>query len=244
MTDVDSYVHALRADDAHWTDVWNFSLEGTRSSIGLINVAMSQPTPDEVDLAVLGGSPREWPLMASSGFMMTLRLGAIVRAGGWIGRGVAPYPTTWASPEARARVLRNADRELALEAGRRKHAPSAPSRLCCLWLVRDTVQARIWLEKMMGSQSFLLRVKVELEIALCRCDACWLDRVHADPSDIEAVVDYWSGRPYGGSPRWEYLLEGQIAAGDTGELQRLRDFIKIQGPPSDMLGPPSPSEKT
>jgi hypothetical protein len=237
------YVHAVRADDDHWTDVWNFSLEGTRSSIGLINTAMSYPKPCDVDLAVLAGSPRDWPLMVSSGFMATLRLGAIVCAGGWIGRGVAPHPTKWATHEAREKVLRNADRELALEAGRRKHAQSAPSRLCCLWLADDTVQGRRW-QRTMGHQSFLMRVQITIALASCRCDARWIDHIHADPSNVDAVMGYWSGRAYDNDPHWEYLLEGQIAARDTDELQRLRDFIKTQGPPADMLGPPSPREST
>src|SRR6516225_7214974 len=122
MTVVDvgmSLIHGIRADDEHWTDVWNFSLAGTRGSLGLLNLAQGQPSPYNVDLSILSGPPQDWPPMFLSGFMVTMRLGAIVRAGGHIGRGAPPYPTQWAPEEAEGRVLRNADRELAMEAGRR-----------------------------------------------------------------------------------------------------------------------------
>src|SRR5436305_1903080 len=65
--------------------------------------------------------------MFLSGFMSTLRLGAIVCAGGRIGWGVPLYPTRWATDETQQRILKNADRELALESGRRSHGQAAPS---------------------------------------------------------------------------------------------------------------------
>jgi hypothetical protein len=90
---------------------------------------------------------------------------------------------------------------------------------------------------MVGPQSFIMQVQVTIDLRSCRCDARWLDQVHADPSDADAVAGYWSGAPHRDDPLWEYLLEGQIAAGDADELERLRDFVKIEGPPAHMLGP-------
>jgi hypothetical protein len=51
------YIHGVRADDVHWTDAWNFSLAGTRGSLGLINATESDTTPYGVDLRILGGPP-------------------------------------------------------------------------------------------------------------------------------------------------------------------------------------------
>jgi hypothetical protein len=244
LTDHDArYLHGIRADDDHWPDAWNFSLQGTRSSIGLVNAAEKHSTPYDVDLAVLAGPPQDWPPMFLSGFMVTLRLGAIVRAGGRIGRGMPPYTTKWATPESEAQVLRAADRELALEAGRRTQALSAPSRLCCLWLTEATTKGRAWVQQMLGPRSFIMQVRLTTALTSCRCDAHWLDRVHADPDDADAVAGYWSGEPQDDDPLWEYLLEGQIAAGNPNELKRLREFILINGPPTDMLGPPPASER-
>lgn len=240
LTDI-RYIHGVRADDYHWTDAWNFSLVGTRGSIGLLNLAEGHLTPYGVDLDVLAGSPNDWPPMFLSGFMVTLRLSAIVRSGGRIGRGVPPYPTRWATDEMQERILRNGNREFALEAGRRRHAPSAPSRLCCLWLAEDTVQGRNWVQAMIGPQSFVMQVRKTIEFASFQSDARWLDRVHADPADTEAVAGYWSGSALGEGPLWEHLLEGQIASSDHEELERLREFIRIQGPPTDLLGPPPAS---
>ena len=142
-------IHSLRADEEHWIDVWNFSLAGTRSSIGLADRAQALVTPCEVDLAVLSGPPQDWPPMFLSGFLVTVRLGAMVREGLRLGRGVWPYPTRWATGEGEQRILANADREIALERGRRLHAPTAPSRLCCLWLAEDTTEERHWVGRMM-----------------------------------------------------------------------------------------------
>jgi hypothetical protein len=162
-------------------------------------------------------------------------LGSIVRSGGHVGRGTPPYETKWATPEVGAQILRSADRELALEAGRRARAPSSPSRLCCLWLAEDSVESRRWVQQMVGPQSFVMKVAIVAEVAWCRCDARWLDKVHCDPSDEDAVAGYWSGSAYGSAPLWEHLVEGVIQAADPADLQRLREFITVNGPPADMI---------
>jgi hypothetical protein len=229
------YIHGIRADDTHWTDAWNFSLSGTRSSIGVANaLTETHVTPYEVDLEILAGPPQSWPPLFLSGFLTTLRLGSIVRAGGHVGQGAPPYETKWATPDVEAQILRAADRELALEAGRRAWAPSAPSRLCCLWLAEDSVEGRRWVQKLVGPQSFVMKVAIVTEIAWCRCDARWLDKVHIDPSDEDAIAGYWSGSACGSDPLWEHLIEGVIEAADPTDLQRLREFIAVNGPPADM----------
>ena len=68
LTDPDArYVHGVRADDDHWTDAWNFSLGGTRGSIGLLNATESHTAPYDLDLAVLAGPPHDWPPMFYQG---------------------------------------------------------------------------------------------------------------------------------------------------------------------------------
>jgi len=231
------FVHGLRVDDDHWPDLWNFSLAGTRSSIGLANALQFAETPYDVDLTVLEGPPELWPNLFLSGFMVTLRLGAIVRAGGKIGWGIDPYPTTWASPEQCQAVLRAADRELALEAGRRRYAAAAPSRLCCLWLAEATAKGRNWVGQMLGRDSFVLEVSVAIQLNWFRADARWLDAI-ADDSEA-AIAGYWSGGAHAADPLWEYLLEGQIFATDAEDLALIRGYIDSVGPPQDMLGPPA-----
>jgi hypothetical protein len=233
------FTHGIRADDEHWSDVWNFSLEGTRASIGVVNATESHTLPQDVALEVLSGPPDAWPSMFLSGFLSTVLQGAIVRTGHRLGRGVPPYPTRWATNEMESKVLRAADRELALEAGRREHASSAPSRLSCLWLAEDTVRGRAWVQQMLGRQAFIMSVRVTMRLAWTRCDASWLDRVHADPGDTAAVAGYWGGSPLGDDPLWEYLLEGQIAAADAEALERLRHYVRVQGPPEDMVTRPA-----
>jgi len=96
---------------------------------------------------------------------------------------------------------------------------------------------------MVGQQAFVMQVRVTVEMSSHKCDARWPDRVHANPEDDEAIVGYWSGSPRSDYPLWEHLLEGQIAAADDDELERLREFIRVQGPPLDLLGPPSRPER-
>ena len=219
-------------------DVWNFSLGGTRSSIGAVNAYEGQARPHEVDLELLTRLPSEWPPMVLSGFLLTVWKGAIVRNGLRLGQGVDPYPTRWATPEEAEQALRAADRELALEAARRRHVQSAPSRLSCLWLADNTIRGRNWVESMLGPKSFLFEVRVLQCSSLARCDARWLDRVYRDPADSEATVGYWSGEARDEDPLWESLLEGQIASSNPAELSRLREFVRRFGPPKDLMGPP------
>jgi hypothetical protein len=35
-----TFIHGIRADEPHSLDVWNFSLKGTRTSMGLVNTAI------------------------------------------------------------------------------------------------------------------------------------------------------------------------------------------------------------
>lgn len=232
------YLHGVRADDAHWTDAWNFSLAGTRSSISAVNLSEGQTLPSSVPLDVLQGHPKDWPPMFISGFLATILSAGLARHTGGLGRGVPPYATRWADEASIARITRNADRELALESARRKFAPNAPSRLGCLWLADDNLDARNWIQRMLGHKSFLMGVEVTVNLGWARCDARWIDEVHERPTDVAAAEGYWSGNAYGEQPHWEVLLDGQVKAADAEELQLLRDFVRFQGPPSDLLGPP------
>jgi hypothetical protein len=103
--------------------------------------------------------------MFLSGFLATLWIGGFVRAGGRVGRGMDPYPTQRATEESQQRARHAADRELALEEGRRVHASDAPSRLCCIWLAETSPSAVAWVQQMVGLESFIMKVKVSVEIA-------------------------------------------------------------------------------
>ena len=152
-------IHAIRVDQTHWPDLWNFSLRGTRNSPSLSSLAEGWTQPSAIDLSVLNGPVEDWPDMALSGTMIGIWLGALVREGRAIGVGAPPYETRWAPAEVPGQILQHADRELALEAGRREHAPNAPSRLSCLWLADDLLDARNWIYRMMGPESLLLHVQ-------------------------------------------------------------------------------------
>jgi hypothetical protein len=165
---------------------------------------------------------------------MLLSTGGMMRSGEAVGFGVPPYPTHWINdPEEIARVIRAADRELAMEATRRAIALQAPSRLSCLYCAQDTPASRNWVESMLGAESFLMRVRVLAAMSAKVCDARWLDEWARE----DARRAYWRGY-LTADPRVEILIDGVIEAVDADELERLRSYIDSTVVPRDMLNRP------
>ena len=220
--------HGVRASNSHAPDAWNFSLAGTRSAIELLARAEGTASPRDLDIERLTNGPvQQWPGMFMSGFMVAVWQATILRGGGQIGYGVPPRETRWVPEESAAQTLRAADREIAFEACRRRVAPHAASRLGCIWAAEDTLAARNWIGRMLGADTFVVPVVVRHAVRVSRCDARWLDR-WLDLGE-PAAEGYWSGTQEGEEPRWEYLIEGQIACSDEEVLERISTFVRQHG---------------
>jgi hypothetical protein len=102
-------------------------------------------------------------------------------------------------------------------------------------MAENTIDGRNWVRTMLGEKAFLMQVGITTRVRLATCDARWLERIDEDVTDAEAIAGYWSGRALYDEPLWEYLLEGQIASTDSDELERLREFVRLKGPPKDLL---------
>jgi hypothetical protein len=107
-----------------------------------------------------------------------------------------------------------------MEEARRDLAPSAPTRIGCLYLAEDSPIGRNMVSRLKGHHAFLMRVRVKHYLRITRADSKWLDGELGD----EAIANYWKGEPQGSAPIWEYLLDGMIECTDEEELNRLRPW--------------------
>jgi hypothetical protein len=233
--DAPALTHGIRADSVHWVDCWNFGLAGTRSATEMVASVEGTPSLRDAPLEVLRERPDEWPPTFLSAFGMLVLQGAMVRAGLRLGTGAPPRETRWHSDADTAVVLRRADRELQLEQARQIAAPHAASRLSCLWAAQDTEAGRNWVHRMLGHNSFVVPVVVITAIRMSRCDARWLDQLEARGD--EAAAGYWTGKPHGEVPLWEFLIDGTISATDPDDTARIRAWAR-ENVPSDLRWTP------
>lgn len=113
-----------------------------------------------------------------------------------------------------------ADIEIELESIRREIAPSAPSRLSCLWVAIDSADGRKLISEMFGNEVHVLRVQVVGANRVHRADVSYYDSYVGGRREEDAVC-YWKGYAASNSPRWEFLIDGVIEAQDQGEIARL-----------------------
>jgi len=210
-------IHGFAAED--WLACWNIQRAGTLVSLDFANeVEFRKPGLRDVAMEDLQRGSVSAGALAPR--VLLLWQAALIRNGGWIGEGVPPYRTRKTSAEESERVVRQADVELRMEEARRDLAPSAPSRIGCLYLAEDSAPGRTMVSRLKGHDAFLMRVRVKHCLRIARADSQWLD---GQPGD-EEIAGYWRGKPRTGDPVWEYLLDGEIECSDEEELNRLRPW--------------------
>jgi hypothetical protein len=203
----ETYVHGVSAT-ADFLACWNMHLAGTLTSSDFVAQVESGAGTSvrEVPIDELRSG---WP---SVGMPLQPRLLGVLTA-----RQVgSPELVTWAN------------RELDLEATRRRYARDAASRLACIWLADDSVEGRNNVSSLKGHQAFIVPVRIVACTRFTRVDARWLE------GDLDESVrqGYWSGAARdGANPLWEYLVEGSIACADEADLERLRDWVRANSPP-------------
>ncbi len=233
-----SLIHGIRADGVHWTDCWNFSLAGTRTSVEVIAAIEGTPSLRDAPMDVLRERPTQVPATFLSPFASLVFQGAMLRAGMRLGYGSPPFQTRWFSDKDEQRTLLRSDRELLFEEVRRTASPDKPSRLACIWAAENTTAGRNYVEGLMGRQSFVVEVEVVVMIRVAKCDAHWLD--HWQNAGVDAAGGYRSGQPMNEDPLWEYLIEGSIRATDPDDVARIRQWAWNNIPP-DIRGGQGPA---
>jgi hypothetical protein len=233
------FVHGIAAGD--WLPCWNMHLQGTLFSFDFANEVEFQGSAVR-DISIPDLCRGAFNEVALSSRMILLWQAACIRAGGWFGEGVPPA-TRIASVRDSERVVRQADREIRLEIGRRVLVPSAPSRIACLYLAEATASGRTMVSKMKGGDIYLMTVEITAALRRMRVDSRWLE---GDPLEVDQIIGYWSGLPRYEAPAWEYLLDGAISCTNQDELARLKEWaveaaLRANGSQGPIGSPREPS---
>jgi hypothetical protein len=112
--------------------------------------------------------------------------------------------------------------EMIFEERRRIVAPSAVSRLSCLWIAERTPDGVEHIQAMLGAEIYVVDVAIDVQIGLTRTDTGWFDRYINDPQ-IDVVDRYWMGEQCVGGETWEYLLDGVLSLEREGQLAYIRE---------------------
>jgi len=125
------------------------------------------------------------------------------------------------STDSRTELLRLADQELKFERVRRIVNNSHVSRIACLWLAERSEQGRAHVKSMLGEHIYVLDVAITVNLALTRVDTAWFDAYWTDPRE-EFIHGYWSQSPFGNTPNWEHLLDGEVKIEDTTQWEHVK----------------------
>ena len=118
-------------------------------------------------------------------------------------------------------IVKFGQAEIDFERRRREIAPNAASRLSCLYMADDDEFGRNHLQRMLGYNIHILRVRVPLAIRVSKCDTKWFDE-YCDSQDIKCIDNYWKDISMNPKyPTWEYLVDGMIEANDPGGMEYL-----------------------
>ncbi|WP_343735233.1 hypothetical protein [Acidovorax sp.] len=129
---------------------------------------------------------------------------AVMLARGMIPEGFFGLPVMHST----RRILETWDAELAFEEGRRVYAPSAPSRLSCIWLAEDSPAGRSSIAGAVRN-AHVCAVDVIYSLAIWGADAGWWTDYMNGPQSVY-VERYWSGVRHPRAPEPEILLDGII----------------------------------
>lgn len=125
------------------------------------------------------------------------------------------------SDETKQDALRSSDVELAFERARREVAPSAVSRLSCLYLAERSAEGEAMLRAMLGRNVYILRVRTLLTLRLTKADPAWFD-CFFESNEIEDARRYWRGIKKPGTESWEYLFDGVLEMEDLAQIEYVR----------------------
>jgi hypothetical protein len=215
------YIHGVDLSNGY--PCWNLSLSGKLHSPDFVatvdpgvHACHKSIRDTDIQLIEQGHTPPGaytprgiWFIQASQ----QIRLGEYAK---WS----ATSPAHFSESES-ARIVKMGQAEIAFERRRREIAPEAVSRLSCLYMADDNDFGRKHLQRILGYNIHILRVKVPLAIRVSKCDTKWFD-AYWDDQKTEYIDKYWKGEcMHQNHPTWEYLVDGMIQANDPEGMEHL-----------------------
>lgn len=113
------------------------------------------------------------------------------------------------SPGSKRRAIDGRAVELAFEKGRREHAPSAPSRLSCIYVVPATPEGRAAIQKMLGTNVRIVDVHIAAARSIAVTDAGWYDD-YCNFANEKYIRNYWCGERHPSESTIEVLVDGVL----------------------------------
>jgi hypothetical protein len=211
------FIHAIDLDNPH--PCWNLRIGGklqTPNFIASIDRGISETYRSIGNISI-----EELRRIGPYGNIVTPRAGSVLIKAAML-RNNRSYLDGYGyeirvSEDARTEVLRLADQELEFERVRRIVNNNYVSRISCLWLAERNEQGRAHIKSMLGEHIYILDVAVTVNMALTRVDTAWFDAYWVDPRE-EYIQGYWSQLPFGNTPKWEYLFDGELSIEDRAQL--------------------------
>jgi len=149
---------------------------------------------------------------------------------GWIDMG---YDTIWSNqiPGREEDILKISEHEIEFELTRRQCAPSAPSRITCLFMVEDTIEGRIYLSKIYDKPDkrrhnpLLLKLGIVHKDRLLKADSNWFTLYNTEQRE-EYISNYWHGKA-SDNPEWEILFEGMVGLRNNNQKSLLKTSLDV-----------------
>jgi hypothetical protein len=221
------FIHAIDLDNFYTCH--NLSIDGklrTPNFLALIDAGISEThkTIDSIsieDLKIYG--PQECGVVTPRTCDAIL-IAAMLRSGQKMVNGFGEE--TLVSDDRRKFLLKSSEVELAFERVRRSISPQSVSRLSCIWLAERTPEGEQHIKVMLGPKVCVLKVRITSALNFSRTDTAWFDQYWQEDKP-EYVARYWSGVPQSETPKWEYLLDGEIEVEDQQQLEIVKNFVNI-----------------
>ena len=125
------------------------------------------------------------------------------------------------TPGQEQRLIETRNIELKFEEGRRLIAPTAPSRLSCIWLAENSDAGRAVILSMLPN-AYITAVRVEHCAAAAIADANWFDDYLNFPKP-DFIENYWKGKIHPKISMPEILVDGQVTFTDPQQLAYIKE---------------------
>lgn len=220
MNEVKTYLHCI--DFSNKLKVLNFTSTGRLYSLLAAQLISgdNRPNPMSIDIEKLKNCTVDEINGMSSPRMLFVFQRTIYKS--WKHRRLT-------KPEEN--IVVKGELEIQFEIGRRQYNYGAPSRLSCLYLMDNDIDARFDLNNMfvdLFKNPLIVEVQILDKFELKKFDFRWVDEYYKNPKQ-EFIQSYWKGLSLDEkNPKWEYLLEGSIQMTNKEQYDLVIEYSKTK----------------